>query len=362
LITWTLTGNGLVDPLGHPIGTDFLTFWTVSRALLTGNEHAVYIPAALAALEQAAMQPAKLPFFYAWSYPPPALIVVYPLGLLPYLWSLAAWVAVGLAGYIAALWRIFPRPLTIWVGLAFPAVVWTVTHGQTSFLVTGLFTWGLLLLHLRPILAGILLGLLIFKPQLGLLLPIALIAGSRWRTIVAAVFTGLAFVATTILLFGSGIWSDFLGSMPLSRAMLDEGLPGYYKLQSVFAAARLLGSPLQVAYGLQALVALSAAIIVAWAWARTADPAMKNAVLVAAAPLSTPYIYDYDLLLVAPAIAWLARKIGEGHALPWEKTILVAAFLTPFISREVGWQTHLLLAPMVVAALVAVITVRLWRT
>jgi hypothetical protein len=144
--------------------------------------------------------------------------------------------------------------------------------------------------------------------------------------------------------------------------MLESGLNfgHYYKMQSVFAAARLLGSPMLVAYSLQALAALAAAAAVVWIWRRPiGDPDMKNAALMAATPLSTAFIFDYDLLLLAPPIAWLARKGLTDTALPYERTILVAAFLAPFVSRVVGMNTHLLLAPISFAALLVVIIRRI---
>lgn len=364
VITWVLSGHGIADPMGRPIGTDFLRLWTASYALLNGQERAIYDPAPFFALEKAVTQPAT-PDFYPWLYPPPALLIVYPLALLPYLGSLAAWIALGLAGYLAALWRIFPKPLTLWVGLAFPAVLWTVTHGQNSFLTTSLFCWGLLQLPRRPVLAGILFGLLTFKPQLGLLLPVALVAGRHWRAAVAATFVALASAATSAILFGTGVWADFLASTMLSRSLLEDGLGfgHYYKMQSAFAATRLLGFSLPVAYSLQALVALSAAAAVAWVWRRPAgDPDMKNAALMAATPLSTAFFFDYDMMLLAPAIAWLARKAVTSRALPYEQTTLVAAFLFPFVSRVLGMHTHLLLAPIFVATLVVAIVGRIHAT
>jgi hypothetical protein len=268
----------------------------------------------------------------------------------------------GLAGYLAALWRIFPRPLTLWVGLAFPAVFWTVTHGQTSFLTTSLFCWGLLQLPRRPALAGILFGALTFKPHLGLLLPVALVAGRHWRAVVAAALTSILSAVMSVVFFGTGVWADFLASTTDTRSMLESGLNfgQYYKMQSVFAAARLLGSPMLFAYGLQALVALGAAGAVVWVWRRpTGDPDMKNAALMAATPLSTAFIFDYDLTLLAPAIAWLARKGVTDTALSYERTTLVASFLAPFLSRVVGMHTHVLLAPIFIAALLVVIVRRI---
>ena len=334
--------------VGRPVGTDFLRLWTASYALLNGEVHAIYEPGAFFALEQAVTQPAT-PDFYPWNYPPSSFLIIYPLALLPYLQSLAVWLAIGFAGYLAALWRIFPKPLTLWIGLAFPAVFWTVTHGQTSFLTTSLFCWGLLQLPRRPVLAGILFGVLTFKPHLGLLLPVALVAGGHWRAIVAAVLTAILSAAASVVLFGTGVWADFLASTTDTWSMLESGMNfgHYYKMQSVFAAARLLGSPMLVAYSLQAVIGLTAAAAVAWIWRRpTGDPDMKNAALMAAAPLSTAFIFDYDLMLLAPPIAWLARKGITDGALPYERATLVVGFLTAFVSRVVGMHTHLLLAPI----------------
>lgn len=361
VMTWVLSGHGMADPMSRPVGTDFLRLWTASYSLLHGEERAIYEPDAFFALEKAVTQPAT-PDFYPWNYPPSSLLIVYPLALLPYLQSLAAWLALGLAGYLAALWRIFPKPLSLWVGLAFPAVFWTVTHGQTSFLTTSLFCWGLLLLPPRPVLAGILFGVLTFKPHLGLLLPVALVAGGHWRAFVIAALTAILSALASVVFFGAGVWADFLASTADTRSMLESGMNfgHYYKMQSVFAAARLLGSPMLVAYSLQALVATAAAAAVAWIWRRPAgDPDMKNAALMAATPLSTAFIFDYDLMLLAPAITWLARKGLTDTTVPYERTILVAAFLSPFVSRVIGMHTHVLLAPIFIAALLMAIVRRI---
>jgi hypothetical protein len=360
-MAWTLSGQGVADPMGRPIGTDFLRLWTASYALLNGEWQALYDPGVFFALEQAVTQPAT-PNFYPWNYPPSSLLIVYPLALLPYLGSLVAWLAVGLAGYLTALWRIFSKPLTLWVGLAFPPVFWTVTHGQTSFLTTSLFCWGLLQLSRRPVLAGILFGALTFKPHLGLLLPVALVAGGHWRAIVAATITALLAAGTSVALFGADIWADFLVSTADTRSMLESGMSfgHYYKMQSVFAAARLLGSSTLLAYRLQALAALGTVAAIVWAWRRrTGDADMKNAMLMAATPLSTAFIFDYDLVLLAPPIAWLVRKGVTDGALPYERTTIAAAFLVPFVSRVMGMHTHLLLAPIFIAALLMVIIRRI---
>src|SRR6185312_11844896 len=134
-IAWALTGSGINDPSGKPIGTDFVSFWTVSAALHHGEAAAIYQPLHLAALEQPLTGRGDL--FYAWAYPP------------------IAWLLFGLGVYLQALWRILPRGLALAAGLAFPAVFITIAHGQNALLSAGLMGTGLALLSAQPVAAGI---------------------------------------------------------------------------------------------------------------------------------------------------------------------------------------------------------------
>ncbi len=357
MIAWLLMGQGIHDPLGRPIGTDFVSFWTVSWALHHDRVQAIYVPDALAALERTIEQGGDA--FYAWLYPPIALLLVYPLALLPYLWSLLAWLAAGAGLYLSALWRIVPRPLILWAGLAFPAVLITIEHGQNAFLTTGLLTWALVLLRRRPIIAGILIGLLTFKPQLGLLVPLALIAGKHGRALIAAALTSIVLAAATIMLFGAHIWTDYFTVVPLARDVLDFALVPAYKMQSVYTASRLLGADAAAAYGVQALATLGSALVILWIWRQPADQDLKNAALVAATPLATPFVLDYDLMLLAPVIAWLAAKGLRGGMLSWEGITLAAAGLEPLVARVVGQYTHIALTPPLLIALLTLIIRRM---
>jgi alpha-1,2-mannosyltransferase len=356
-LLWILGGEGLADPSGKVIGTDFLSFWTVSSALQHGAIEALYRPEILAALERQVAGAATV--FYAWSYPPTALLVVYPLALLPYLWSLAAWLGGGLALYMTSLWRIIPRPLTIWAGLAFPAVFMTIGHGQNALLTAALFGWALLVAERRPVAAGMLIGLLSFKPQLGLVIPVALAAGGHWRLLASAATTALLLAGATCLLFGARIWADYWAYSDFARAVLDEGLVPFHKMESVFAASRLAGATVSTAYGVQAMVTLAAATAVAWVWRRPAAAGLKNAALVTASLLATPFLLDYDLTLLALPIAWLAVPALRSGLRPWEGTTLAASCLLPLVARFLAQHTGIVLAPLVEAALLAVILRRI---
>jgi alpha-1,2-mannosyltransferase len=223
------------------------------------------------------------------------------------------------------------------IALAFPAVLINVGHGQNGFLTTALLGSALLTLDRRPLLAGILLGLLVYKPQYGLMIPIVLAVSGRWTCFAAAAATVVALTLATTLTFGAPVWHAFLASTEFTRTVvLEQGNTGWHKIQSVFAWARMWGAPIPLAYALQGatIVALGAAL--AWLWRSTASSPLKAAALCLATILATPYSFDYDMMVLAPAIAWLAVDgLLRGFS-PWEKTVLAALWLVPLVARSVA--------------------------
>src|SRR5690606_23392799 len=177
-----------------------------------------------------------------------------PLAVLPYLPALALWLAATFAGFATVLRSVAPHSVTLWLALALPAGFINMLHGQNGFLIAALFGGAMLCLDRRPILAGLLIGLLTVKPHLGLLLPIALLAGGRWRAILAAAATALAFAAASAAVLGPESWSAFLANTGTAREQLEDGLLPWSKMHTVFAGARLLGLEVLPAYLLQGLV------------------------------------------------------------------------------------------------------------
>jgi hypothetical protein len=364
-----LSRHGL-DLLGKPLGADFPSFWAASRLALQGAPAKVYDLAAHAAVERSAFRGANVPYS-AFFYPPTYLLICLPLGLLPYLGALAVWL--GAAGY--ACWRV----VRAWLGaeaarwalpmLAFPGVLSTVGHGQNAFLTTALFGAAILMWDRRPLLAGVCFGLLTIKPQLGLMIPLALIVSGRWRVIASACATGLSLALAALAVFGLATWRGWLAAAPLARRALEEDWVGSEKMQSAFAAVRLLHGGLGLAYGVQAAVALAAAVIVVPVMRRRAadplapdalapDTLAQGATLATASLLASPFMLDYDLMLLALPLAWLVRAQARGRALPWEKTVMFAAFLLPLISRLVAGRLGFPLGPPIVFALLLVVARR----
>ena len=237
--------------------------------------------------------------FYGWHYPPFFFAVAALVAAVPYAWGLAIWLAASFAAYLAVMRAILPRPETLLVAAAFPAVFVNIGHGQNGFLTAALLGGALHLLDRRPWLAGVLIGLLAYKPQFGVLIPVALLAGGRWRTIGAAAATVAALVAVSFATLGGDVWHAFADSMTFTRTVvLEQGGTGWEKIQSIFSAVRMWGAGVPAAYAAQAALALCSAASLAWLWRSDAAFELKAAALASGSLLATPYVLDYDLVVL----------------------------------------------------------------
>jgi hypothetical protein len=269
----------------------------------------------------------------------------------PYAWGLAIWLIASFAAYLAAIRAILPRPETWLAAAAFPAVFVNVGHGQNGFLTTALLGGALHWLDRRPALAGVLIGLLAYKPQFGVLIPIALLAGGRWRTIGAAAVTVAVLIAVSFLTLGGGIWHAFMDSMNFTQTVvLEQGGTGWQKIQSIFSAVRAWGASVPVAYAVQASLLASLAASLAWLWHSDAAFELKAAALAVGSLLATPYVLDYDLVVLAVAIAFFARYGLDQGFRDFEISLLAAAWIVPLLSRSIAGITTIPLGLIVMLA------------
>jgi alpha-1,2-mannosyltransferase len=334
------TSKGLNDYQNRPLGTDFSNVYAAGKYVLEGKAAAPYDWPLQHKKEQEIFG-IDTPF-YGWHYPPIFLFLAAALALFPYLAALAIWQLSTLALYLFSIRAILPRA-EVWLpALAFPAVLINIAHGHNGFLTAALIGGGLYLLDRKPIAAGILFGLLIYKPQFGVLIPLALAAGGYWRAFIAAGITVLALCAATYFAFGIGVWEAFRESMTFTREIvLEKGDTGFHKIQSVFAAVRLLGGPVTFAYAAQGIVFAVVASSLVWLWRSRTAFALKAAALIAGSMLATPYLLDYDLMIAAPAIAFLAAHgLSKGFA-PYEKSALAFVFIAPLLTRAIAEHTFL---------------------
>jgi hypothetical protein len=350
------TAHHGLDVMGRPLGTDFKCFWSASKLALTGRASDAYD---LMAHRQAQVAITGRDTGYAaFFYPPIFLLVCLPLALAPYLPSLAAWLTLTGAAYAATARAWLGKQLGWLPVFAFPAVLTNVAHGQNAFLSAALFGSGALWLERRPVLAGVCLGALVYKPHLGLVIPVALAIGGRWRCFVAAGATVVALTAASLAVFGPDCWRAFLANAGFTRMALEQGLIGDGKVQSAFAAVRLWGGAVPLAYSAQALVAAVAVAGLLWLHRRSPHGPAEGPAMIVAALLISPFLLDYDLVILALPLAWLLREGARSSFCNWEKPILAIAFVLPAVSRSLAMTAHLPLSPFVLAALFALIVRR----
>jgi len=339
-------------PDGGGVPSDFVNVWAAGRLALTGHAAAAYDWPTHKLIEETAV---GRPFdgYFVWPYPPTFLFVATALSLLPYATAYIAWVFGTFVGYLITIRVIVGERTGYLLAAAFPAVLSNFIVGQNGFLTAGLVGGTLVLLEHQPIGAGLLLGLLTFKPHLGLLFPVALAASGRWRAFGAAAVVATLMAVAAWLSFGGVSWQAFFAGLGhSSQAFLANDLADWSKFQTAFGLTRTLGGSEALAWSVQIAMALTAATAIAALWRSHTAYEIKAAALGVAAMLATPYLYIYDLVILAVPLAFLFRLGRARGFLPYEATGIGTACLLilifPFVKAPVGF-----VAVVVVAALIA---------
>ena len=356
------TSNGLNDRFGRPLGTDFSNVYAAGTYVLDGQPAAPFDPAKQFARERDIFGAATQ--FYGWHYPPYFLGLAAALATMPYWLSLLVWQGVTLVLYLLVIRAIvfsLPSPTgegkeKVWLllAIAFPAVFINLGQAHNGFLTAALIGTALCLLDRRPIVAGVLIGLLAYKPQFGVLIPLVLVASGRWRAFAAAAVTVALMTLAVTLVFGSEVWTAFFASTKFTRTVvLEQGGTGWYKIQSVFSWVRMWSGGIALAYTAQIAMMLALAAALVWLWRSSAAYPLKAAGLLIGSLLATPYSLDYDLMVLAPAIAYLsADGIARGFG-AYEKSILAGLWIVPLVARSIPQATLIPLAvPMMLLAFI----------
>ena len=329
-----VTADGLVFANGGLRGGDHVAFWTAARAALTGTWTGIYdadvFEAALAE-SGAAMDR----FGLTWQYPPHAALMLAPLGALPLtgswlLWTIASFAAFGVAlNKLAETdWR------TVGLVLLSPALFQVAVTGQTGAWVGAGLLCALLLPDRRPVLAGVCAGLLTVKPQLGLLLPFAYLAGGHYRTALTAFATTAGMVAASVLWLGTDAWIQFAQALiGVGEGVADARYP-LGKMVTVFAALRSGGVAEGVAFAVQAAGFLAAAGLTVRVWRSGASPTARAALTACLIFATTPYAYYYDLAILALPVLYVLRRLPD-HA-PGRRALIYALWAAPLLIVSAG--------------------------
>ncbi|MEP6919092.1 MAG: glycosyltransferase family 87 protein [Acidobacteriota bacterium] len=349
-----LATRGAVTLNGHLKGEDYAHFYALGRIALAHDASDLYDSAAQTATIAGAIPDARPPTFVP-VYGPQVALFFAVFAVVPYLVSLTLWWTVSTAVYLACCWQFWRRspalagakPRFFLFALAYPGFWELIVHGQTSVLVLACFTllWTALRDRNRPrhLLGGIALGLLFYKPQMGIAATVVLLASAQWRVLTVAALTVVVQFAAAWAWFGWEAIAGYIRMLRLLPAVADLLEPNLSQMCSLRGVVQLLGVP--EPWGLAAYAAASSIVlaVLVHSW-RTRPPAVGVALLLLATILVAPHATVYDLVILAPALILLANKAAAASPVhvPW----LYAAYLAP-LSGGLAALTHVqLIAPV----------------
>jgi hypothetical protein len=337
---YVLVALGLFSgAFGKPLDNDFITYWSASYLSLEGRPAAAFDLAENDAVQRLAVPVSSK--IYPWHYPPTYQLLVLPLALLPYLPAYLGFIALSVIAYIAALRKLLDWPDAIFLLLAYPGAFICILHGQNSLITAALFALGVSASARKPVMAGICFGLLAYKPQLGLLVPVALLAAGQWSIFAAAAATVLGFAGVATAIFGFPLWRAFFQHTAMVRSIMERDLVPWEKMPTAFVFLRWMGIPQELAYVGQVVTAIGAATAVFMAWRRRGPSLLAGAVLVSGSLIVWPYVFDYELAILAVPLAIIATDMAERGSRRWEPPVLLVLYCAPILTTAIAKLTHL---------------------
>lgn len=320
-------GLWLEDESGALVYHDFTRFWVAGWQALHGETASLHGQAAFKEVQDSTAGIGRSPYSVL-SYPPTLTLLLVPLAMLPYVAAFLTWESVTLVSCIAVVYLIVRRQPAISLALTSPFAAWNFLIGQNGFLTASLLGASLLLLEPRPVLAGVFIGCLTYKPQFRILLPVALVAACQWRACVSAAVTAIFLVAASAAAFDVDGWAAF------PRALFAEGgetmfaSPDWgFLLQTIYGLILVLHGDAALAWLAQGVATAALGIVVWLVWRSPVRYALKAATSSTAALIATPYAFAYDLAAIAIPVAFLATDQIRCGLLRGEQTAMIALFV-----------------------------------
>lgn len=262
--------------------------------------------------------------WHNWSYPPSFLLFCAPLYFMSFHTAMAVFLFGTLGFFIYAAHRFVmehagdvtngksPWTLPVFTLLMLAAILCNLRYAQNGFLTSGLLLLGLAYWYRRPVLAGVFLGLLTIKPQLGILIPLLLLIDRNWLAIASATVTALALIAVSSAVLGFQAWLDYLlitiPHQSRIMAVLGDEQPYLYMMLSAFSGMRTLGITGSPAWLVHALFAVPGLLLGFWVIFRTSDRLHRFGLLVIMTFLVSPYSFNYDAGVLSVACAALGLR------------------------------------------------------
>ena len=335
-VTWGYSEPNVITADGYIRGSDFIALWPALNLAVGGEAELAYDKTAIQTVQHQ-LTGIDTRADRRFLHPPTYLFMLFPLGELSYFTALAAWQLLPLLGFLLVMSRMgIPWALFFLLPLS-GAVVQNIAAGQNGSLSAFFLAGALLTLERRPIVAGVLFGLMTFKPQLALLIAPTLLFGRHWRALIVLAVTVLVGIVMSIAAFGIEPWVAFFRNLFFAQEQLAQGHLPWHRIPSAFVAARMIGLDTAIAQAVQGVIAVGAFAGVAWTWWRPIRFHLKAALLVAAMPLATPWIHDYDLVILLVPMAWLILDADREQIRTLEIAILALVWIFPVV-----WVNELL--------------------
>jgi hypothetical protein len=319
-------GHFVIGPDGKLGNIDFCWIWVSGKFAAMSDPSTIFDRALYAAAQNVFYRPGECLYLHQYVYPPTFLFLSYPLGLMPYLAAFTVWVVATLLVYATAIYAIIPRSAALIAALASGAALKNIQLGHNGFLTAGLFGLSLVFVERRPWLSGVFLGLLTYKPQFGVLFPLALLASRNWRALAGAMATSLALAAAAAAAFGHQTWPAFIASLVDRNADLSPQAGAEFLLESFYGLLHWAGAAAWLAWSVHLAIAVGVALAVFVVWAKPIPYALKAAMLCLGSLLVTPYVLRYDLCILSIAAAFLVEDGLARGFLAGERTVLLIAF------------------------------------
>lgn len=338
---------------------DFANYWTAGKLILSGETADLFGPHEnyfrhLTAVFGEDYQ------WHNWSYPPHHLLLLWPLGYFGYETSLVLFLAATGFLYALALRRFSGEAWFMVLIASAPLITYNIWTAQNGFLSAGLALGALALRDSRPVIAGVLLGFLTFKPQLGFLFPFLLLAERRWSVIASAALTTVTLVALSALIFGVEAWSGYISEVLPYQTLVMRELGGAFlvMLPSIYGSMRSWGFSADPALTAHLVLAVPAAILAISSFWLVAEMRWRSIILLIATFIITPYALTYDFGMAAAAIGLMVH-MGDRRGLNTSRHELffATAMLTPLLMMPLG-TIGIAYAPLVLAVVFALALVR----
>lgn len=336
-----LTAKENIMSSGQPIGADYIAYWSASQMADQGLLADSYTLDKIAPIQQLA---APVTSAWHWLYPPTFAALLAPITTSDYRLSLALFSICSLLLFALSIRCIAPPSRFLPALLLAPAIFINLGNGQNAALTAGIAALGLSIMHSQPLMAGLMLGMLTFKPQLALPLLVLLMLHREYLVIVGAIVMTTLLGILSILLYGAATWSAWLEALQLANQLNSEGQLPWHKMSSLFSFLMAIGYSALFAQISQAVFSMVALL---WTWHRfrhAAKSRLRLAAWCAACLTLSPHLFNYDMLWLVLCMAWLATAVdalsakAQQRLMPVVTLIWFYPLIAPLLQLQLGFN------------------------